>query len=379
MPAGQQLVDDAAQREHVISGIRIQTVDHFRACIGRSHRAQRIDVERRAIAGRLVGIRYCPGNPEVDDLDATVRQHDDVRGLQVGMDDTLAVRELQRGDNLPEYRQQARQRRTPQPVPLQNCLQRGPLEQLHRQEQRGAVPVEVMYSNDIGMGEALGLARLPLQDLQRVLALQDVDIQGLYRDIGMSILRLLPAQVARLEHRAHAARADARLDDEPARQYVARLQRLLIRRRPGPFGDEIAHRLPAQRKDPGIEPAARCRIPDPSRLRSPVIDQSRAICLRAFPDDAIHLGEELVLAQSPGEEGFDRRCPVHMRGVDRGDARQGSRSRYGVSTAPSPWCRRVGRGLWRRPGPRPSVCVQVNGGSHRPVFPSAAVLGKSRP
>jgi hypothetical protein len=37
-------------------------------------------------------------------------------------------------------------------------------------------------------------------------------------EVGMPVLRLVPAQVTNLEHGAHATRADLALNDEPARQ-----------------------------------------------------------------------------------------------------------------------------------------------------------------
>ena len=170
-----------------------------------------------------------------------------------------------------------------------------------------------MDPNDVGMGETLGFARLPLQDLQRIISLEDIDIQRLHGDVGMPVLCLLPAQVASLEHGAHATRADLGLNDEPARQYIARSKRFPWSRRHlvcSVTGTDL--RLPTERIHLRIKPAAGFRIPDPARLRSPVTDQDCTIDLRALDHDAIDLRQEFVLAQSSRKKGVDRRYSVHM-------------------------------------------------------------------
>ena len=122
MTSCQQFIDDAGQCEHIVPWIRVQTIDHLRTGVGGSHRPQRLHIKRCQFTRQLIGVRYRSRNPEVDDLDPPIREHDDIRRLQVGVDDTFAVSELQRGHNLPEYRQHACERRTLQPVLLQDRI-----------------------------------------------------------------------------------------------------------------------------------------------------------------------------------------------------------------------------------------------------------------
>src|SRR5690606_41239825 len=91
MPAAQERVRDDAERIHVIGGMRIEALDHFVRRIGFRIGAQAAGVE---YVGRIVGrrARYGTGDAEVQDLRCAVLRDEDVSGLEVGMNDTLAVR-----------------------------------------------------------------------------------------------------------------------------------------------------------------------------------------------------------------------------------------------------------------------------------------------
>ena len=104
MTPGQEFIDDTRQRKHVIPRIGIQTFDHLRAGVGRRHCSQRTYVECGAVTRQLIWFGNGPRNPEVYDLDASIRQNNDVGWLQIRMDNSFQVRELQGSHDLPEYR-----------------------------------------------------------------------------------------------------------------------------------------------------------------------------------------------------------------------------------------------------------------------------------
>ena len=103
------------------------------------------------------------GEAEVEELRLPAGRHPHVRRLQVAVDDTLAVRGVERVCHLDAEVQERRELDRPPPDPLAKRL---PLEELHRDEPLPLVRVDVVDGADAGVVEGGGGARLALEALE---------------------------------------------------------------------------------------------------------------------------------------------------------------------------------------------------------------------
>jgi hypothetical protein len=187
--AGEELVEDGAEGEDVRTAVDAETADLF----GR-HVVRR--AEDRAGAGH-VGLAE-EGQAEVEDLHLHVRQDEDVRRLEIAVDDVRRVCEGDRVADLLhdlELRAQVGER-----VRRDESLQVVAVEQLHGHEEAAGVLAEVVDGDDVRMrepGRGLGLAAEALASL---LVGRADDFQ---RDEAIEHL------VVRAENLSHRAAADA--------------------------------------------------------------------------------------------------------------------------------------------------------------------------
>ncbi|MEH3148793.1 MAG: hypothetical protein PGN34_26505 [Methylobacterium frigidaeris] len=91
-------------------------------------------------------------------------------------------------------------------------------EVLHHHEGVGAVPVEVVDGDDVGVSERLGVARLRLQRPRRRPVADPARGEQLDRDVGRDAVELLAAAVDGAVDHSHATLADLGIKDEAAPQ-----------------------------------------------------------------------------------------------------------------------------------------------------------------
>ena len=139
---------------------------------------------------------------EVEELHARLRQHH-VAGLQVAVNDPLAVRLVQGIGDLDAAAQRLVERQGTLP---ETILERFALEQLHHQEVRLVLATDVEERADVRVREPGDRPRLPLESLACFGRRGPVRGQDLHRD------RAIEAGVARLVDLAHAARSERRED-----------------------------------------------------------------------------------------------------------------------------------------------------------------------
>ncbi len=146
---------------------------------------------RGAILGRAVR------HAEIEQLGA-VRREEDVRGLQIAMDDAVAVQGVQSREHAQRDRQSVsrRQRRLRQPL-----RQRLPLQQLHGQEELPVLLAQLVELTDGRMIDACRHTRLALEPLPR-LGIGGIRPQRLDRDGTFEAV-----VVGRIDH-AHASLAE---------------------------------------------------------------------------------------------------------------------------------------------------------------------------
>jgi len=160
--AGDHLVHERAAREHV--GPRVEILS---ARLLRRHVAERSYHHpwRRHHRRRQIGLRHDLGDSKVENLDRAAAQDEDVRGLQVPVDDVRGVRGGQRrsgllrdGDRLGD-----RERAGGEPI-----AQRLTLEQLHDGVRKTVHLADVVDGDDVGMRECsdgVGLGSEPIESL----------------------------------------------------------------------------------------------------------------------------------------------------------------------------------------------------------------------
>jgi hypothetical protein len=158
------------------------------------------------------------GDAEVDDLGHVsarpVGHDEDVRGLDVAMDDALRMRGRERARDRQEHLDRLL-RRHPAP-PLQPAGERHALEELHHQERLAGFGLsEIEHAHDRRMAEPRRRARLPEQ------ALGGVDIEALLVEHLDRHIDVEP-QAARPPHRPHAPDAQPANDLVLAGEDVAR-------------------------------------------------------------------------------------------------------------------------------------------------------------
>ena len=234
VPSGEQFVGDTGQRIDVVARIGILAEQHLRARVRRRQRAERARIELRAFVRSVAGRHERARDAEIQHLHLPALRavgDEHVAGLEVRMHDALLVGVHQRParplDDRPGVFEPDSLR-----VALDEAIERLAAEKLHRHEDQRAVAVEVVDRDDVWMRKRLRPARFPLQRLERFRMLAELGTQELDRDRGIAVLRLLLAQVLRLEDHAHAAFADSLLQHEAALDDRAGLQRLLDTRCP---------------------------------------------------------------------------------------------------------------------------------------------------
>ena len=144
--AGQQLVQQHAQRIHVGSGGQRLPAHVLGAGVGRRHRGEFGRLWRR------VGVLQGACDAEVEQLGFAVAGDQDVVRLQVAMHDQVPVRLLHAGADLQE---QSQARAQVEPVAFAVVDQRAAVDELHRQPRDaglGAAAVE--DAGDVGMLQA---------------------------------------------------------------------------------------------------------------------------------------------------------------------------------------------------------------------------------
>ena len=138
--AGQELVEDHAGREKVRAAVHRQPQDLFRRHVGGgAHHGPDLG---------QIG-RFDVGNAKVADLHGAVGQHENVRRLDVPMDDALAVRIIERIEDLRHDLHDAC-RREPL-IRLEALLELTALDELHGNEPDPRLFAKIVDGNDVGM------------------------------------------------------------------------------------------------------------------------------------------------------------------------------------------------------------------------------------
>ena len=222
------------------------------------------------------GLLQLDHQAEIEQDDPAVGRDHHVGGLEVAVDDVVAVQGHHAHRQLRDRRAQPR---LVEPAAGSDVLEEvDTLEQVHREEPLRAVGLEAMQADQVRVADIGGRAELALEAVES----GPVDVrQQLERDA------ITPHEVHRLEHDPHAAAPQ--LADQPVVAQPARRQRLVVHRlagcaaSPGCLDDDVDSRntwriSPAWRgKWPmyssavGVSPASRRRRTScSSRLRSSV-------------------------------------------------------------------------------------------------------------
>ena len=143
------------------------------------------------------------GEAEIEHLHPALARDEDVRGLDVAVQDALAVRGVEGIRDLhAEIEQEAGGHR----LAVDDLVERLPLEQLHREEPLSLELVDGVDGADVRMVEGRRGARLALEPFDGRRRGRHFGRQELQRD------RTAEPEILGLVHDTHAARADA-LDD----------------------------------------------------------------------------------------------------------------------------------------------------------------------
>ena len=208
--ANRHLVEHRSQGEDVGAGVGRPALDLLRRHV--RQRAEQCPFPRQVGRG-LRGLELAPagsadergdhlGQAEVEELHARPRQHH-VAGLQVAVNDPLAVRRVQGTGDLDAAAQRLVER---QGTSSETILERFTLEQLHHQEVVLALATDVEERADVRVREPGDRPRLLLESLAGFGRRGPMQGQDLDRDGPIE------AGVARLVDLAHSARPERRED-----------------------------------------------------------------------------------------------------------------------------------------------------------------------
>jgi hypothetical protein len=213
--ARDHLVEDRARAVDVAAGVHHLAHQLFRGHVGRRAGHHRV-VAQVAGVGPLVPLQPAQRRQaEVEDLQAPVRRDPHVAGLEVAMDDPFAVSGAQ---PLGELHAQAQDFALGQRRPADLVVQSAALDQLHHQEVRAALVVEVVDGRDVGVVEPREGERLQAEALARGLVRQGARRQHLERHVAVQ-----PFVVGAVDH-AHAAGPDHLQDPEMSERLTDHLE-----------------------------------------------------------------------------------------------------------------------------------------------------------
>jgi hypothetical protein len=204
-PAREHLVEDGAERIEI--GLGSDLVVRAEHLFGR-HVARRPQDLARLRARRPLARNDGLGDAEVEKLDAKGRasQHEDVGRLEIAVDDSAPVREIERRRHLREVLADFLDRKPP--FLLHRAREIGPLQALHHVVRALVELAEVEDVDDVRMLEAGCRARLAEEARRHVGRAREGAAQEFHRDL------LAERRVLGLEHGAHAPLPEQAADDE---------------------------------------------------------------------------------------------------------------------------------------------------------------------
>src|SRR5690606_16353133 len=214
MATGQQLISDASETVHVVAGIRLRSVDALGA--GVSGRARRYAVQR----GALQLERASSSETEAEHTDLAVMGDHDVARIEVSMYDASLMRMQQRRSNCSDDCSSVRPLHRPAVALPQNVAQQATLEQLHDDEVRGPVAIQIEHSGDVRMRKGLRLVESALDLCERARRLAALRLEHLDRDRAR---RLGQVRSMSIDSVINGAR---RAPPEEAHQFIAPAQHL---------------------------------------------------------------------------------------------------------------------------------------------------------
>ena len=196
------LIQHHAEREDIRSRVQRLIPRLFRGHIHRgsrqhTHSGQRIFLRRTAVR-RDVLVAYQLGQAKVEDLRAAVSSKEDIRRLDIAMNNAFGMRRDQRIRHLDRDLEQLLHLHG---FAMQPLLQALPLQLLHDDEGVPVVIVDFVNRADVGMVQLRGRPRFPLKAVERLTIPNQVVRNELQSD--------MPAQagVFGFIHYSHAAAA----------------------------------------------------------------------------------------------------------------------------------------------------------------------------
>ena len=204
--AGRHLVEQDPEREDVGAVVERQALRLLRRHVGdRAHDAPVLGDGLRLLGGVVarIGVVAQLGEAEVEHLEPPVRREHHVLGLQVAVQDALAVRRAHGVGECDREREEALHREAARGDLLAERLA---LDELHRQEAQAVRFLDRVQHHDAGMAERGDRLRLALEALDLLRVERHLRRQHLERHAPVE------ARIEREVHLTHAARAE-RLED----------------------------------------------------------------------------------------------------------------------------------------------------------------------